>query len=644
MPQGNAAVVDDEYGLEKAPAGSGVTDQEYGLEPVDKNESGTNKTKDIEKRVEKENLTPRMRAAVSSGAAKMQPPTQFEKDHPGEGISLKGTGSAIWDKLKSMVPADPTGGHSPFEKEFWIGEGPKFDPANSGIAQMGREAQNEYQRSRTAGSNPLAAAGSATVAAAASPFGVSNIEQQKMAERGEGGAIIGDTIPAVAAAALPLGLEAVGKIPPIRAMRSGVGNLLVDEMGKPKAIPRLVLGNDRAAALGELAKPEIAERQGAQEIRAAKAEMDQDIASGQQSRAAARQEMFNDLANSRVNRGEEQAKLDTGFEKKLREQETARQKELAANERLKTMQGNDLMRRGTEQEALDKEAGTIPRIVSPTEGEPVRTGSEGRPATWRGERVEALAKKGIRPAITQQIVRGEELPENVRYVMGDPDFPRAVYNPREVTRFTPEGEPIRNKANPLTEGQPSTIPTIARTPRGTIPNIGEATPAPAPAPTAIPETPPLAAQPPTEAAPEAASPAAPETKPLGPVVAKDRTARLKAASKRLEQGLQAKQGAIPNIGEGSSSFKVPANAPVAPQTPPAIQEALQDSGWKFEGRNNLGLYTIREPGTNIKVELWERDLHPDFIKRQMAMKEKAYGVPSKGKAKSKETGSEEVPF
>src|SRR5258705_3430809 len=45
---------------------------------------------DKESKVQQENLTPRMRAAISTGAAKMQPPTQFEKDRPGEGISLKG--------------------------------------------------------------------------------------------------------------------------------------------------------------------------------------------------------------------------------------------------------------------------------------------------------------------------------------------------------------------------------------------------------------------------------------------------------------------------------------------------------------------------------------------------------------------------
>jgi hypothetical protein len=77
-----------------------------------------------------------------------------------------------------------------------------------------------------------------------------------------------------------------------------------------------------------------------------------------------------------------------------------------------------------------------------------RIGYEGRPATWRNQRVEELARRGNRQAIAQTALRGEELPPNARYVMGDPDFPRAVYNPRETTRFTPEGTPIRDTSNP----------------------------------------------------------------------------------------------------------------------------------------------------------------------------------------------------
>jgi hypothetical protein len=88
------------------------------------------------------------------------------------------------------------------------------------------------------------------------------------------------------------------------------------------------------------------------------------------------------------------------------------------------------------------------RIINPSAPEPSMTGSEGRAATWTNERVMELAGKGNREAIQQAVRRGMELPPGARYVMGDPDFSRTIYNPRESTTFTPEGEPIRNLETP----------------------------------------------------------------------------------------------------------------------------------------------------------------------------------------------------
>lgn len=87
--------------------------------------------------------------------------------------------------------------------------------------------------------------------------------------------------------------------------------------------------------------------------------------------------------------------------------------------------------------------------------EPNFTGNEGRPATWTNEAVRQFAAKGNRDAISQAVRRGLGLQENERYVMGDPDYPRAVLNPREVTKFTPEGTPIRNAENPLAQNPSS---------------------------------------------------------------------------------------------------------------------------------------------------------------------------------------------
>lgn len=92
---------------------------------------------------------------------------------------------------------------------------------------------------------------------------------------------------------------------------------------------------------------------------------------------------------------------------------------------------------------------TGPKIITPSSsGEPRFAGSEGRPATWTNEAVMREAAHGNRDAIQQAIRRGMQLPENARYVMGDPDFSRTVYNPKESTTFTPGGVPIRNKSNP----------------------------------------------------------------------------------------------------------------------------------------------------------------------------------------------------
>lgn len=86
------------------------------------------------------------------------------------------------------------------------------------------------------------------------------------------------------------------------------------------------------------------------------------------------------------------------------------------------------------------------KVVTPSEANPRFTGSEGRAATWTNDQVIKLAKQGNREAIAQVTRRGLDMPENVRYVAGDADYPRAVYNPRNVTRFTPSGEPIRQAA------------------------------------------------------------------------------------------------------------------------------------------------------------------------------------------------------
>jgi hypothetical protein len=710
MPQQSSAVVDDEYGLEKAPAAGGVTDSEYGLEPA----SGENKTDTEKESSEKPGFFKRL----------------------GQSLGLPTT----QEELKTAATAKPSVAESVLGPIVPAAKG-AYEWGKRAIKNIGEGGKEELEAARNIkeGGPVLPNIGKAAYGVVhggvgSIPFIGEPIETagQDVLNENYAGAAGGLT----GVAGQVLAPEIAGRVRPgFSAARSGLGNIVVDEMGRPKPIPRLLLGNERATAAGEILKPEIAERKGAQEIRSAKAEMDdaieqerlrraqahgemtQDIASGQQARAAGREQMYSDLATSRANRGEEQAKLDTDFEKRLKAQEDARQKELAANERLKTMHGTDLMRRGAEQESIDtataEKAGTIPKIVNPLEGEAVREGNEGRGATWTNEEVIKGMKEGDRAAIRQGIVRRLPMPENVRYVMGDPDYERAVLNPREVTRFTPEGEPIRDKSNPFTEEPTARIPTIARTPKpGIIPKIGENTPRgtslpfPGPMPESLPaavavgekpqsiterpaakpaaeaptlleprapfgikplegvkpimpremagegggatgripaigepetirmgtgvgaegqpETAPLAEQPPTESIPAPESPAVTETKPLGSVTPKERSARIAKNIAKLEQGLNRP-------------------APEANATPAPIQEAIEGTNWKFEGKNDLGLYTIQEPGTNIKLSLFERELNPSFIRRKIAEKEKQYGVPKKT-AKEKEQGKPELNF
>ena len=298
-------------------------------------------------------------------------PTQFEKDRPGGGTTGEipnggykepsmwtGAGSAAWDTLKKMVPADPTGGHSPLEKEFWFGKS-GIDLKNSGIAQMGREAQGEYQRSRAAGSNPIAAGTSAGVAGLGSVLGVSNQREREQAERGESGPIIGEALPPAVMAAAPLAMEGVGRVLP---SADRVGLALRTEKGKLKPGVRSMaglggglVGHATGVPGGEIVG--YAAGSGLADRIIPKRPFD--IPTNGESIGAplpSADEFYANRAEDLAKRGKEQAKLDTAHEKRLTAIEDARQKELAANERLKTMHGNDLMRRGADQEALDRQS------------------------------------------------------------------------------------------------------------------------------------------------------------------------------------------------------------------------------------------------------------------------------------------------
>jgi hypothetical protein len=205
----------------------------------------------------------------------------------------------------------------------------------------------------------------------------------------------------------------------------------------------------------------------------------------------ARQKEITDQARMRKSEEGEHKK----FADRMTEEEGIRQKELAANERLKEQHAQSLIRRGTEEERLAEE--NAPKIATPETRPTARTGNEGRAATWDNETVIREANAGNREGISQVVRRGLDrdprVNPNIRYVAGDPDLFRATYNPKEVTRFTPEGTPIRDLSKP----QRSTGATIeipqgyAETPSEALGAIGTPIEASSPrqAPFVAPEAP-----------------------------------------------------------------------------------------------------------------------------------------------------------
>lgn len=128
----------------------------------------------------------------------------------------------------------------------------------------------------------------------------------------------------------------------------------------------------------------------------------------------------------------------------------ARMKELGDQGRIETQLGsesNAAIKRKEAQDAAQKEL-LSSKIVTPQMGvnAPRMTGSEGRAATWTNEMVLSEAAKGNREAIQQVTRRGLPMPSGARYVMGDADYPRSVYNPRETTRMG--DTPVKNVMAP----------------------------------------------------------------------------------------------------------------------------------------------------------------------------------------------------
>jgi len=146
------------------------------------------------------------------------PKTQFESSVTGEGTSLKGAGGAALQAIKGMIPSAPEGTTvNPLNPDFFTKKNlvgsPSMDFSKGTLAQGGQEAAAEYSRARVAGTNPVAAGYSAAISGAGPLVGVSDLAQQELAAKGEGGQIIGQSAVPAALALSPFaseGMKAAG--------------------------------------------------------------------------------------------------------------------------------------------------------------------------------------------------------------------------------------------------------------------------------------------------------------------------------------------------------------------------------------------------------------------------------------------------
>lgn len=384
---------------------------------------------------------------------KFVPPTRLEKNVTGEGISLKGTGTAAWEKLKSFIPPDPTQGRSVLDPRFWYNpDEAKIDPAHGGIAEAGREFKAGLERGKGtrygAFTSPV---GEAVASGIGSIFGVSGIEQAENAAHGEGGKIIGQTaVPAaVVASALIPGAEivkgarervgaaihepatgamtknsealsrgggaAIGgaagaglgfSLGPggtyagagIGATAGGIAGPAIMEKAFPEPASRVAAREEFVRTKTLTEANEAAVKENAQRQRAAKVEqlkLQREAESARREVEDARNQHAEDL----MRRQEEQDKLDRQAKRDAREAQAAREKP-----------AEDLMRRQKEQDALDKQA-----AKSAKEAEDARN-QHAQDLMNRQKQQDALDAKHTKALKAVEGARQKELADNERFI------------------------------------------------------------------------------------------------------------------------------------------------------------------------------------------------------------------------------------
>lgn len=387
--------------------------------------------------------------------------TQFEKDRPGEGITSKGAGGAAWDAVKSIVGNLWQGA----KKSFSTGDeyaSPAEYVAKQDAANAERQAQDEARKK--AGYSPFYRA----AAQAGAPVDPARMERH--AERGEGGAILGEAGVGIGATVLPGVAKRVAK--PFsnaiaKTFRTPEGEVR-PEVYEPKqliktAADKIIPKTAEQEAAQAKAVQDAAYEQKAQDLERRGRQQE---AIDRKARIAAKGEAAADAEARKAvpltqspYYAQNQATAEAAAEarkpvpvtqspyyaaNKAAAEATAKA-ESEARQPVPVTESPYWQQNRVKAAATAKAAKAAPVIATPSSegGGPRFTGHEGRPATWTNERVMQLAKEGNREAIQQAVRRGMELPPNARYVAGDADFSSGAYNPRDVTTFGPDGTPIR---------------------------------------------------------------------------------------------------------------------------------------------------------------------------------------------------------
>jgi len=189
--------------------------------------------------------------------------TKFEQERPGTGVNTQGAGKAAWESIKKIPSSigstlDPTQGLSGAGLTY-AGVNPRKGTVSERLNEI--PAVQAYHEFSSAHKDPHAYKGEAPVAALGSFIGASDESARRHAERGEGGAILGE---AAVPAALAVGSEAFHQVamPKIKAglesrrLRLGPENIEagLDTPGGKRGQRAADMQRDIHVATGDLAE------------------------------------------------------------------------------------------------------------------------------------------------------------------------------------------------------------------------------------------------------------------------------------------------------------------------------------------------------------------------------------------------------